>query len=84
MPWLGGRKDKPDHPLMISVQKVRMKPAKEKGKTDGWFPQPVAPNGHFLAAPHQLAPRCVEAFERGADCVGLCALRLSQHDWAFP
>ena len=32
----GGRgKDKPHHPLMISVQKVRIRPRKGKGKSDG-------------------------------------------------
>ena len=37
---VGGRrgKDKPHHPLMISVQEVRIRPGKEKGKSDGWFP----------------------------------------------
>ena len=38
----GGRgKDKPHHPLMISVQKVRIRPGKGRGKSDGWFPQPL-------------------------------------------
>ena len=38
----GGReKDKPHHPLMISVQKVRIRPGKGQGETDGWFPQPL-------------------------------------------
>ena len=36
----GGRKEKPHNPLMISVQKVRVRPGKGKGKSDGWFPQP--------------------------------------------
>ena len=41
----GGRgKDKPHHPLMIGVQKVRIRPGKRKGKTDGWFPQPLTHN----------------------------------------
>ena len=41
----GGRgKDKPHHPLMISVQNVRTRPVKGKGKSDGWFPQPLTHN----------------------------------------
>ena len=41
----GGRgKDKPHHPLMISVRKVRIRPGKRKGKSDGWFPQPLNHN----------------------------------------
>ena len=40
----GGRgKDKPHHPLMTSVQKVRIRPGKGKGKSDGWFPQTPHP-----------------------------------------
>ena len=35
----GRGKDKPHHPLMISVQKVKIRPGKGKGKSDGWFPQ---------------------------------------------
>ena len=37
----GRGKDKPHHPLMISVHKVRIRPGTGKGKTDGWFPQPL-------------------------------------------
>ena len=40
----GGRKEKPHNPLMISVQKVRVRPGKGKGKSDGWFPQPLTHN----------------------------------------
>ena len=29
---------------MISVQKVRIRPGKGKGKSDGWFPQPLRHN----------------------------------------
>ena len=36
--WGVRGKDKPHHPLMISVQKVRIRPA--KGKSDGRFPTP--------------------------------------------
>ena len=40
----GGRKEKPHNPLMISVQKVRIRPGKGKGQSDGWFPQPLTHN----------------------------------------
>ena len=45
----GGRgKDKPHHPLMIGVQKVRVRPSKGKGKSDGWFPQPLTHNTRLV------------------------------------
>ena len=37
-------KEKPHSPLMISVQKGRIRPGKGKGKSDGWFPQPLTHN----------------------------------------
>ena len=41
----GGRgKGKPHHPLMISVQKVSIRPGKGKGKSYVWFPQPLTHN----------------------------------------
>ena len=41
----GGRaKHKPHHPLMISVRELNIRPGKGKGKSDGWFPQPLAHN----------------------------------------
>ena len=40
----GRGKEKPHNPLMISVQKVRIRPGKGKGKSDGWFPQPLTHN----------------------------------------
>ena len=58
----GGRsrgKDKPHHPLMISVQKVRIRPGKGKGKTDGWFPHPLTHNtraGSALRTPKPSSP----------------------------
>ena len=45
----GGRKEKPHNPLMISVQKVRIRPGKGKGKSIGWLvpptPHPQHPPG---------------------------------------
>ena len=41
----GGRgKDKPHNPLMISVQKIRFRLGKGKGKSDAWFPQHLTHN----------------------------------------
>ena len=40
----GRGKEKPHNPLMISVQKVRIRPGKGKGKSDIWFPQPLTHN----------------------------------------
>ena len=44
----GRGEEKPHNPLMISVQKVRIRPGKGKGKSDGWFlptPHPQHPPG---------------------------------------
>ena len=40
----GRGKEKPDNPLMISVQKVRIRLGKGKGKSIGWFTQPLTHN----------------------------------------
>ena len=40
----GRGKEKPHHPLMISVQKVTIRLGKRKEETDGWFPQPITHN----------------------------------------
>ena len=40
----GGRTNPAHNPLMISVQKVRIQPGKGKGKSDGWFLQPLTHN----------------------------------------
>ena len=45
---VGRGKEKPHNPLMISVQKVRIRPGKGKGKSDGWFPQPLTHNTRRL------------------------------------
>ena len=41
---VGAGRGKPHNPLMISAQKVRIRPGKGKGKSDGWFPQPFTHN----------------------------------------
>ena len=45
---VGTGKGKPHNPLMISAQKVRMRPGKGKGKSDGWFPQPLTHNTRWV------------------------------------
>ena len=51
----GGRKEKPHNPLMISVQKVRIRQGKGKGQSDGWFPQPLT-RKRFRSNQHQSFP----------------------------
>ena len=65
----GGRgKDKPHHPLMISVQKVRIKPGKGKGKTDGLFP-------------HNTRRFCSEDPESKLPLHHLCPTREWEREW---
>ena len=40
----GRGKEKPHNPLMISVQQVRSRLGKGKGKSYGWFPEPLTRN----------------------------------------
>ena len=44
----GRGKEKPHNPLMITVQKVRIRPGKGKGKSVGWFPQPLIHNTRWV------------------------------------
>ena len=48
----GRGKEKPHNPLMISVQKVRIPPGKGKGKSDGWFPQPLTHDTRRVCTDH--------------------------------
>ena len=41
---VGAGKGKPHNTLMISAQKVTIRPGKGEGKSDGWFPQPLTHN----------------------------------------
>ena len=54
----GRGKDKPHHPLMISVQKVRIGHGKGKRKSDGWspHPSPTTPAGSALTTPKPSSP----------------------------
>ena len=68
----GGReKDKPHHPLTISVQKVRIPPSKGKGKSDGWFPQPLTHNTRA----------CIEDPETKLPTHSLCPTREWEREW---
>ena len=68
----GGRKEKPHNPLMISVQKVRVRPGKGKGKSDGWFPQPLT---------HNTRRVCTDDPENKLPMHSLCPTREWEREW---
>ena len=69
----GGRgTDKPHSPLMISVYKVRIRPAKGKGKSDGWFPQPLT---------HNTRRVCTDDPETKLPMHSLCPTREWKRGW---
>ena len=68
----GGRKEKPHNPLMISVQKVRIRPGKGKGKSDGWFPQPLT---------HNTRRVCTDDPENKLPMHPLCPTREWEREW---
>ena len=68
----GGRKEKPHNPLMISVQKVRLRPGKGKGKSDGWFPQPLT---------HNTRRVCTDDPENKLPMHSLCPTREWEREW---
>ena len=68
----GGRKEKPHNPLMISVQKLRLRPGKGKGKSDGWFPQPLTHNTHRV---------CTDDPENKFPMHSLCPTREWGREW---
>ena len=59
---------------MISVQKVRIKPRRGKGKTNGWFPQPLTHNTHGV---------CTEDLETKLPIHSLCASREWECEWCW-
>ena len=67
-----GRKEKPHNPLMISVQKVRLRPGKGKGKSDGWFPQPLT---------HNTRQVCTDDPENKLPMYSLCPTREGEREW---
>ena len=68
----GGRKEKPHNPLMISVQQVRIRPGKGKGKSDGWFPQPLT---------HNIRRVCTDDPENKLPMHSLCPTREWEREW---
>ena len=68
----GGRKEKPHNPLMISVQKVRVRPGKGKRKSDGWFPQPLTRNTRRV---------CTDDPENKLPMHSLCPTREWEREW---
>ena len=69
----GGRgKDKPHHPLMISVFKVRIRPSKGNGKSDGWFPRPLT---------HNTRRVCTRDPETKLSMHSLCPTREWEREW---
>ena len=57
----GKGKEKPHSPLMIIVQKVRGRPVKGKGKSDGWFPQPLNGNTRRLCTDNPETKLCMHS-----------------------
>ena len=68
----GRGKEKPHNPLMISVQKVRIRPGKGKGKSDGWFPQPLT---------HNTRRVCTDDPENKLPMHSLCPTREWEREW---
>ena len=71
--WWGGRgKDKPHQPLMISVHKVRIRPAKGRGRSDGGSPQPLT---------HNTRRVCTDDTETKLPMHSLCPTREWEREW---
>ena len=68
----GRGEEKPHNPLMISVKKVRIRPGKGKGKSDGWFPQPLIHNARRV---------CTDDTETKLPMHSLCPTREAEREW---
>ena len=68
----GRGKDKPHNPLIISVQKVRIGPDKGKGKSNGWFLQPLT---------HNTCRVCTDDPETKLPMHSLCPTREWKRAW---
>ena len=69
---LGAGRGKPHNPLLISTQKVRIRPGKGKGKSDGWFPQPLT---------HNTRRVCTDNPEDKLPMHSLCPTRDWEREW---
>ena len=69
---VGVGRGKPHNPLMISVQKVGIRPGKGKGKSDGWFPQPLT---------HNTRRVCIDDPENKLPMHSLCPTRDWEREW---
>ena len=69
---VGAGRGKPHNPLMISVQKVSIRPGKGKGKSDGWFPQPLT---------HNTRRVCTDDPENKLPMHSLCPTREWEREW---
>ena len=69
---VGRGKDKPHQPVMISVWKVRIRPGKGKGNTDGWFHQPLT---------HNTRRVCTEDPQTKLPMHSLCPTREWEREW---
>ena len=69
---VGAGKGKPHNPLMINAQKVRIRPGKGKGKSDGWFPQPLT---------HNTRRVCTDDPENKLPMHSLCPTREWEREW---
>ena len=68
----GGGKDKPDNLVMISVQYLKIRPGKGRGKSDCWFPQPLT---------HNTRRTCTDNPKTKLPMHSLCSRRECEREW---
>ena len=69
---VGAGKGKPCNPLTISAMKVRIRPGKREGKSDGWFPQPLN---------HNTRRVCTDDPENKLPLHSVCPTRELEREW---
>ena len=72
MEEVGAGRGQPHNPLMTSAQKVRIRPGKGKGKSDGWFPQLLT---------HNTRRVCTDDPENKLPMHSLCPTREWEREW---